>query len=164
MREALSVEPRDANWTPLRLLNDVYSALACCGCLLTIDEKEFTIRFVHYSVKQYVLSGYKTTDNTTFTAETAQRTIADIVITYLGYGVFGTELSRTKVPQVLIQSALSSVIRATIGSLNTISSLALKLLKSKKQPNFNISKTLAEPRKASLKQIQATTLPLIYFY
>ncbi|KAL1625640.1 hypothetical protein SLS56_007224 [Neofusicoccum ribis] len=148
VREALSVIPGDTNWTPSRMLNDVYSALACCGCLLTVDEEESTVRFVHHSVKQYLLSGFNNTNNTTFTAEKAQRTIADIVVTYLGYGVFGTELSRTKVPQVMTQSAPSSVIRATMGSSSTIQSLAMKLLKSRKQPNFDIGKTLAEARKA----------------
>ncbi|EKG09441.1 hypothetical protein MPH_13518 [Macrophomina phaseolina MS6] len=148
LRDALSVIPGDTNWTPSRLLNDVYSALACCGCLLTVDEEESTVRFVHHSVKQYLLSGFNNINNTTFTAEKAQRTIADIVVTYLGYGVFGTELMRTKVPQVMIQSAPSSVIRATMASSSTIPTLAMKLLKSRKQPDFDIGKTLAEARKA----------------
>jgi ankyrin repeat domain-containing protein 50 len=148
MQEVLSVVPGDRNWIPSRLLNDVYSALTCCGCLLIVDEEEFTVRFVHHSVKQYVLSGFNNTNNITFTVETAQRTMADIVVTYLGYGVFETELSRTKVPQVMIQSAPSSVINATMGSSSTISSLAMKLLKSRKQPDFDICKTLAEARKA----------------
>lgn len=51
LREALSVLPGDTIWTPSRLLNDVYSSLACCGCLLTLDEVENTVRFIHHSVK-----------------------------------------------------------------------------------------------------------------
>ena len=43
LREALSVVPGDAVWNPARLLNDVYSTLTCCGCLLTVDEEELTI-------------------------------------------------------------------------------------------------------------------------
>jgi ankyrin repeat protein len=148
LREALSVIPGDTNWTPARLLNDVYSALACCGCLLSVDEEESTVRFIHHSVKQYLLNGFNNTNSTGFTVEKAQRTIADTVVTYLGFSVFGTELSRAKVPQVMIQTAPSGVIRATMGSSSTISSLAMKLLKSRKQPDFDISKTLAEARKA----------------
>ncbi|KAF2675922.1 hypothetical protein K458DRAFT_447792 [Lentithecium fluviatile CBS 122367] len=122
LREALSVVPGDTIWTPSRLLNDVYSALACCGCLLTVDEEETTVRFVHHSVKRFLLNGSNASSNIAFTAEKAQREMADIIVTYLSY-----------VPPVMIQSATSSVIRAAIGS-------------SSIRPDFNISKTLAEAR------------------
>ena len=52
LREALSVIPGDADWDPSKMLNDVYFALACCGCLLTVDEEESTVRVIHHSVKQ----------------------------------------------------------------------------------------------------------------
>ena len=55
LRKALSVVPGDANWNPTRILNDFYSALACCGCFLTVDEEEPTVRVIHHSVKQYML-------------------------------------------------------------------------------------------------------------
>jgi ankyrin repeat protein len=147
LREALSVVPGDIVWTPSRLLNDVYSALACCGCLLIVDEEESTVRFVHHSVKQFVLNGFTNSNNISFTAETSRRTMADIILTYLNYGVFGTELSTTRVPQLMIPSPQSSIIRATMGSSSTIQDLALKMLKSRKRPDFDISKTLAEARK-----------------
>ncbi|KAH8728455.1 hypothetical protein GQ44DRAFT_675817, partial [Phaeosphaeriaceae sp. PMI808] len=148
LREALSVVPGDTIWNPSRLLNDIYSALACCGCLLIVDEEERTVRFVHHSVKQFVLNGCNNSNNNVaFTVEKAQRTIADIVVTYLNYGIFGTELSRTKVPPVMIQSAQSSMIHAAIGSSSTVRGFALKLLKSRKRPDFDISKVLAGARK-----------------
>jgi ankyrin repeat domain-containing protein 50 len=132
----------------------VYSILSCCGCLLTVDEEESTVRFVHHSVKKYILRELKTTGDATFTAEEAQRTIADIIVTYLGYGVFGTELSTMKIPQVMIQAAPSNVIRATMGSSSTVASLALNLLKPRKHTNFDIGKTLAEARKALPSQFR----------
>jgi hypothetical protein len=39
MREALSVTLDDTIWDPSKLLNDVYSALATCGCLIIVDEE-----------------------------------------------------------------------------------------------------------------------------
>jgi ankyrin repeat protein len=147
LREALSVVPGDTVWTPSRLLNDVHSVLACCGCLLTLDEEETTVRFIHHSVKQFLLHRSHDLNKMAFTAEMAQRTMADIIVTYLSYGVFGTELSKTMVSPVRIQSAPSSVIRATIGSSSTVQNVALKLLRSRKRPDFDISKTLAEARK-----------------
>ncbi|OCK98035.1 uncharacterized protein K441DRAFT_480905, partial [Cenococcum geophilum 1.58] len=149
LREALSVVPKDAVWNPLRLLNDIYSILACCGCLLTVDKEESTIRLVHHSVKQFLLAGFRDITDIAFAIESAQKTMADIIVTYLSYGVFGTELSATKVPQVVIGSVPSKIIRSTAGSSSSAQSLALRLLKSKRQPDFDISKALAEARKPS---------------
>jgi ankyrin repeat protein len=147
LREALSVVPGDTVWTESRLLNDVHSVLACCGCLLTVDEEEATVRFVHHSVKQFLLTRSSDLRKIAFTAEKAQRAMADIIVTYLSYGIFRTELSKTRVPPVVIESAPSHVVRTAIGSSNTVQAFALKLLKSRKQPSFDISKTLAEARK-----------------
>ncbi|KAF2804925.1 uncharacterized protein BDZ99DRAFT_425132, partial [Mytilinidion resinicola] len=146
LREALSVVPGDQVWNPSRLLNDVYSTLACCGCLLTVDEEESTIRFIHHSVKQFLLGGFQDSTNTAFTMDSAQRTMADIVITYLNYGVFGTELSTMKVPQIRTASAPSSIILSALGASSSART-ALKFLKSKKRADFDIGKTIAEARK-----------------
>jgi hypothetical protein len=71
LREALSVVPGDTLWTPSRLLNDVYLVLACCGCLLTVDEEEVTVRFIHHSVKQFLLTRSNDLNKTAVTAEKA---------------------------------------------------------------------------------------------
>jgi len=81
-----------------------------------------------------------------FSTEEAQNTMADIVVTYLGYGVFGTELSRTKVQPIMVQSAPSKVIHATMGFSSTTRGLAMKLLRSRGQPAFDMSRTLEEAR------------------
>ncbi len=147
LREALSVVPGDAVWNPARLLNDIYSTLTCCGCLVTIDEEELTIRLVHHSVKQFLLSGFKDSTNIAFTIDSAKRRMADIIITYLNYGVFETQLSTVVVPQIMTGSTPSTIIRSTLDSSSTVQRLALKLLKSKKRPDHDIGKTLAETRK-----------------
>ena len=46
MREALSVIPGDTTWAAAKLVNNVYSTLATCGCLVTVDEDELTVRLV----------------------------------------------------------------------------------------------------------------------
>src|ERR1700733_3582501 len=143
IREALSVVPGDTTWNPARLLNDVYSTLACCGSLITVDEEELTIRLVHHSVRQFLLSRFKNSTDITFTIGSANRKMADIIITYLSYGIFETQLSTVVVPQIMTGSAPSRIIRSTIDSSSNVRSLALKLLKSRKQPNYDISKVLA---------------------
>jgi hypothetical protein len=146
LREALSVVPGDANWDPAKLLNDVYSALSCCGCLLVVDEEESTVRVVHPSVKQYIHNEKRRKEATESTAEKGRRLFADIVVTYLGYGVFGTEISKAKVHPVMAQAAPSRVMHATMGSSSTTVKIAMKLLKSRRQQDFDMSKTLAEAR------------------
>lgn len=147
LREALSVIPGDAIWNPSKLLNDVHSALACCGCLLIVDEEESTIRFVHHSVKQFLLLNSEISTERAFTNDSARRTMADIVVTYLSYGVFGTEISAMRVPPIPIGSASSRIVCSTLGSSSRTQSLALKILKSKKRPDLDISRILAEARR-----------------
>jgi hypothetical protein len=146
LREALSVIPGDATWDPSRILNDIYSALACCGCLLAVDEEEFTVRVVHHSVKQYMFDGLDGVNHTRFSVEEAQRMLADTVITYLGYGVFGTELSKARAHPIVAQSAPSKIVQATIGSSSTAHQLAIKFLKSRRQHAFDMSNVIAETR------------------
>lgn len=70
--------------------------------------------------------------------------LADTVVTYLGYGVFGTELSRVKVHPIVAQSAPSKIVQATISSSSTARHLAIKFLGSRRQYEFDMSKALAE--------------------
>ncbi|OCK77585.1 hypothetical protein K432DRAFT_436450 [Lepidopterella palustris CBS 459.81] len=133
LREALSVVPGDAVWAPSRLLNDLYSTLRCCGCLLTVDEEESTIRLVHHSVKQFLLGSFKDSANTGFLIESAQKAMADIIVTYLSYGNFETQLSTVVAPQIMTGLVPPTIIHSTLDSSSTIRNLALKLLKSRKR-------------------------------
>lgn len=152
LREALSVIPGDATWDASKLLNDVHSALACCGCLLIVDEEDSTVQVVHYSVKQYIFKSLNGA-YAIFSSGEAQRMMADIIVTYMGYGVFGSELSRAKVRPVLAQSTPSRVMHATMGSSTTALDITMRLLKSKRQPKMGISKTLAEARSISKSKV-----------
>ncbi|KAI1165995.1 hypothetical protein F5B18DRAFT_116374 [Nemania serpens] len=147
LREALSVVPGDAIWNPARLLNDVFSTLACCGSLIIADEEELTVRFVHHSVKQFLLSSFRDSTNIAFTTNNAERKMADITITYLNYGVFETQLSTMVVPQIMAGPAPSRILRSTLDSSKSVQNAALELLKFRKRPNYDIGKTLAKTSK-----------------
>ncbi|KAI3328863.1 hypothetical protein HD806DRAFT_519243 [Xylariaceae sp. AK1471] len=147
LREALSVVPGDTIWNPARLLNDVFSTLACCGSLIIADEEELTVRFVHHSVKQFLLSRFRDSTDIDFTTDNAERKMVDIIITYLSYGVFESQLSTMVVPQIMAGSAPARIIRSTLDSSKSVQSVALELLKSRKRVNYDIGKTLAEMRK-----------------
>ncbi|OBT54916.1 hypothetical protein VE04_06568 [Pseudogymnoascus sp. 24MN13] len=147
LRDALSVDPGDPVWNWSRRLNDVNFILTCCGGLLTIDEEERTIRLVHHSVKQFLLSGFEDSANRKITVDSANRAMASIIVTYLNYGVFSTQVSTTVVPQIMTASAPSQIIRSAPDLPSIVKSLTLKLLNSKKKPGFDIGKTLAETTK-----------------
>lgn len=144
LREALSVVPGDTVWNPSKLLNNIFGILACCGSLLTLDEEEMTVRLVHSSVKQFLVESKSAT--AIFTFNDAQRRMTDIVVTYLNYGVFETQLSTRTTPKIQIDSAPTTVIRSTLEFSGGLRDIAVKLLKSRRKPGFDMGKTLAELR------------------
>jgi ankyrin repeat protein len=146
LREALSVVPGDTTWNPSRLLNDLHSTLACCGSLVIIDEEEWTVRLVHHRVKKFLLAGSEDIvslpSGIPFTEYSADRKMAEIIVTYLNYNIFHTQLSVTVVPQMSIGSVPCKVIRSALGPLGNARNLALKLLKSRRQPGCDIGNTV----------------------
>jgi ankyrin repeat protein/DNA replication protein DnaC len=160
LREALSVVPGDTTFNPARLLNELYSTLTCCGSLITVDEEELTVRLVHHSVKQFLLSGSEDSNGLEFTANIAHRKMTEIIVTYLNYGIFDTKLSAMVVPQIATASAPSRIISSTLDSSCNTRSLALKLLHSRKQPNFDIGKVLA----GASKHFKPRSVDEFHFY
>ncbi|KAF7520312.1 hypothetical protein PCG10_009230 [Penicillium crustosum] len=151
LREALSVAPGDTKWNPARLLNNIHSALACCGSLVIIDEEELTLRLVHHSVKQYLLTEFKDSTGGPITSAEAHARMSDIIVTYLNYPVFDRQLSKFVVPEIKTDETMNGIIRSTRYSLDSISSLALKLLRSQNDSGFNMAKVLAEARAARFR-------------
>jgi len=147
LQEALSVIPGETVWNPARLLNDVYSALGYCGSLIIVDEENLTVKLVHHSVKHFLLGGFGGSNGETFTIESANRTMRDIIITYLNYGIFETQLSTMVVPQFVAGAAPSTVIRSTLETSSRVQKIALRLLKSRDQSSLNIGKVLADESK-----------------
>ena len=161
LQEALSVVPGNKAWNPERLLNNLYSTLACCGSLITVDEEELTVRLVHHSVKNFLLSGSHDSTGIPFTTDSAHEKMAEIIITYLSYGVFETKLSTQVVPQIMTRSVPSRIICSILDSpSNTRKRLALKLLKSSRQPNYDIGKSLA----GESKYFKSRSIDGFYFY
>jgi ankyrin repeat domain-containing protein 50 len=143
LREALSVVPSNTVWNPSSLVNDMISILACCGGLVVVDEEERTIRLVHHSFKQFLLNGFYDTANGIFTMDLMHKSICETIVTYLNYGIFETQLSTTIVPRMKMGSAPSRIIQSTIDSSRG-QNIALKLLKSRKMPNFDMGKAVAD--------------------
>jgi ankyrin repeat protein len=139
IREALSVVPGNTVWDPSRLPNDINAMLACCGCLITLDEEELTVRLVHSSFKQFLLD-----EPDYVNLESAHERMTGIIITYLSYDMFGTQLSTTVIPEIKAGSVPATIAKTALPSSGNIRNLALKLLRSKCETEFDIGKTLAQ--------------------
>ncbi|KAJ5917856.1 hypothetical protein N7454_010231 [Penicillium verhagenii] len=151
LREALSVVPGDTTWNPSRLVNDIFGILTCCGGLLTIDEEENTVRLVHSSVRQFLIEP-EPTGPSRFTLEEAQQRMADIITTYLNYGVFERQISTRVNASLHVDSAPAKIVSSVFEVPNTVRDLAMSLLKLRKTPGFNLGQTLEQlrPRRESL--------------
>ena len=77
----------------------------------------------------------------------AHKAMTDIIITYLSYGVFGTQASTTKVSRVMTDTVPASIIRATTAPSKHTQTIALKVLKSRTQHDFDISKNFSRGQK-----------------
>ncbi|KAL5610409.1 hypothetical protein FOBRF1_006526 [Fusarium oxysporum] len=86
LREALGVVPEDPDWNPARMPNNIYAALACCGSLVVVDEETLSVKLIHHSVRQFLLSGSEGVAGQTFTIQDANKTMVGVVTTYLSYG------------------------------------------------------------------------------
>jgi hypothetical protein len=154
MRDALSVTPGETDWINRDTVNDIYSTLSTCGCLIGVDEEELTVRFVHPSVEEFLLrpgthhgasKGVAEPQNDTgLTKEGCHRTIAEIIVTYLSFGVFDTRISNSRVPMIEVGDTPSKVVEAATGGSRTVQRLALKLLAHGKRPDFDLGKAIAK--------------------
>ncbi|KAF9770490.1 hypothetical protein IL306_011970, partial [Fusarium sp. DS 682] len=142
LREALGVVPGEADWNPAGSPVDIYAALACCGSLVIVDEETLSVKLIHHSVKQFLLSGPDSVAGQTFTIQDANKTMAGVVMTYLNYGVFDTQISNKVMPQVRHGTVPMKVISSVLDS-RSVQKLALRLLKSQEPPSIDVSKVLA---------------------
>jgi hypothetical protein len=154
LREALSILPGDTTWSSERLPNEMISTLACCGPLLTIDEEERTIRLVHSSFKKFLLEDPEDSLDK-FTLIEANDKLFTTIVTYLSYGVFDKQLSSAVIPQGTLQAAPTNIIRATLGP-TYVRNMAIKLLQTRKTPDYDTGRIFLEGRKLAGNRIQQT--------
>ncbi|KAI3584162.1 hypothetical protein IWW34DRAFT_800204 [Fusarium oxysporum f. sp. albedinis] len=129
--ELITAAYRDSDWNPARMPNDIYAALACCGSLVAVDEETLSVKLIHHS--------------------DANKTMAGVVMTYLDYGIFDTQLSNRVIPLVQHGSVPMKVFSSVLDS-SSIQKVALRLLKSQKPSSIDVSKVLAREAKRSKVQ------------
>lgn len=146
MREALSIVPADATWRPQQQINNIAHALASCGSLVTADEEEGTVSFIHQSVSQFLLQGAnnQTSLGWHFTFHQASLELGHLLVTYLSYGVFDQQLSTRVVPNILVGQAPTTVIQQVLKGGSWKKAAALKLLRLQSQHDPDLGRTITE--------------------
>jgi hypothetical protein len=144
LREVLSVIPGDTDWNPAKHINNIDTALSCCGSLVLVDEEELTVCFVHDSFRRFLLGSSTGSAEYHFTAEEANQEMGLRIITYLSYGGFESQISRFVVPKVPVKEVPSTVLASVFTRSSNVKGIAMSLLKSQKRPDFDIGKALAE--------------------
>jgi ankyrin repeat protein len=124
----------------------MHNTLASCGSLVAVDEEELTIHLVHHSVKQFLLGEFKDSTETLVNVDDAHQLMASIILTYLNYSVFETQVSKNVIPQLRTGSVPSEVILSTLKPSTGVRNMAIKLLRSRKRAGFDIGKVIAETK------------------
>ncbi|KAI5923026.1 hypothetical protein F4810DRAFT_234448 [Camillea tinctor] len=67
---------------------------------------------------------------------------AYIIITYLRYSIFDTQLSTMVIPKISPGVLSSKIVHSAFGFSNAVQNLAIKALRSRRQPDYNIGEIL----------------------
>ncbi|MCJ1377484.1 hypothetical protein MMC17_000579 [Xylographa soralifera] len=116
LREAIAVIPPKTEFDAAYLVNDMTQTLACCGCLVVVDEEQETVHFTHHSVKQYLsqdcsdplISKYHVD------VEAADKSAGDICITYLSFGVFDRRVAKASISEARFSDIPAAIVRQQI--------------------------------------------------
>lgn len=141
LQEALSVVPGDPIWNPAKLINNIFSLLECCGPLVIVDEEEETVRFAHYSIKQFLQSEPDLLSGARFESD-SHRQMGGVIVTYLCYDVLGTQISTVERLQSNIQSIPLTVVESTLSPVVSRRLRALQLLRSAKASTIDLNRTI----------------------
>ncbi|ETS79030.1 hypothetical protein PFICI_08883 [Pestalotiopsis fici W106-1] len=154
LREALSVVPYNTEWNPARLINNILSVLSFCGSLITIDEENLTVRFLHHSVKQYLLGDFDPVDKPILTLEDANRTMGEVIVTYLNYNTFENAISTTVIPEIMAQDMPSDIVKSAFRHSMPVRHVALSMFKRRLPYQHDLRNTLIRARNTSRENVQ----------
>lgn len=145
LREAISIQPGNTTWSAAKLVNDVMKSLSCCGSLVVVDEELSTVHFAHSSVKQHLETRPGNLDIPEYHIEpfSASLSMGQIIVTYLNLDVLQDQLTdASKSPQTSATQDASFLLRAGLPHSTLPSSLARKLLKSRKMTGYDVGRDL----------------------
>lgn len=154
LREALSVAIYDTNWMPARTVNNVFAVLSHCGSLIMVDEENLTVRFLHHSVKQFLLEDFGHGNKPRLTLEDADHTMGEIIVTYLNYNMFETAVSTTVVPEMMAQDLPFGIVESTLRHSSHVRRPALRMLKRRQSYRHDLRNILLRTGKVNRQKVQ----------
>ncbi|KAI9826329.1 MAG: hypothetical protein M1832_000246 [Thelocarpon impressellum] len=98
LREAVAFEPAHSSWDADRIPRDGPRLVQSCGGLVNMDRSDYTTRFAHYTVQQYLLADAPSDLDSAgfhFTSQEADLAAGEVCLTYLSFSDFETQLART---------------------------------------------------------------------
>ncbi|PMD45835.1 hypothetical protein L207DRAFT_453033 [Hyaloscypha variabilis F] len=159
LRGALSVNVGITIWDPANIVNNITAVMACCGSLITTDEEELTVSFAHHSVVQFLTGHIGDSPEYQFTLDSANTELGHIIVTYLNYGIFDTQVSRVVVPRIPAKETPSKIVDSVLSQSSGVKQIALSLLKSRRQAGYDIGKVLFDAKNSH--QESSTTFNLL---
>ncbi|EGU81654.1 hypothetical protein FOXB_07851, partial [Fusarium oxysporum f. sp. conglutinans Fo5176] len=151
LREAASVIAGHTTWDPARQISRIERVLRFCGSLVMVDEEDETVRFIHHSARSFCLNSPNNTAAWTFTENEAERAMAETLVTYLGYNIFDTRLSRNVVPKIEANDIPKRVALSTIRINSVGKGITDRLLNLRSQLRHDVGPVLAESAKGYWK-------------
>ncbi|KAJ5930832.1 hypothetical protein N7466_006325 [Penicillium verhagenii] len=128
-REALSVSLEDKYLDTRKLPNDMNRVVRGCFGLTFIDDEEYTIHYIHQSVKDHLFNG-ENERNPRFDVESINKQLGALCMTYLNFSNFNRKL--TKVEKRVLIDPLSLATSSINPQVSRVNKIALKLLSSRK--------------------------------
>ncbi|KAI1275507.1 hypothetical protein F5Y07DRAFT_389759 [Xylaria sp. FL0933] len=151
LRDALSVTPFVPTWNHSERINDIQVALSAGGSLLIVDEEQFSVHFIHPSVKQFLLGGLGSNHNFHVDRPLAELEMARVVVTYLSYNAFDKQVTRmSQTGKVTDRQLYGNMVSSTLTS-SWARSMALNLLRTRRQTEFDVGKALSNFNPTTLK-------------
>ncbi|MCJ1462893.1 hypothetical protein MMC07_001497 [Pseudocyphellaria aurata] len=142
LREAVGVEPGKKLCDASKLVNDMFKLLVdCCGSLVVVDEEHLTVHFTHHSIKQHLLSQSPGSDLKMYHINTTEADLylGEIIVTYLNFGTFDRQLTKTNsTSQPEVKVSPSSILRGSLPQSNVVNRLAVRLLKNRVSSELDI--------------------------
>jgi hypothetical protein len=158
-QDAISVTPGDTNLSIGKTVHGIQAILASCGNLVLLDEEQSTLHYIHSSVKQYLFgrtendhkriasnSNSELPDRNYFQFDprTANMELSEIIVTYLSFTGFESQVSTTVAPSLAADEAPAKILNSTLQQSKGIQKIAAELLRARaKGPNMDVGQVLA---------------------
>lgn len=151
-----------------RLVNDINRMVPCCGSLVASDEEDLLVQFVHYTVKQFLLSTHYgvATEQFHFQLADVDHMAGEICVTYLSFNDFKQQMIRHPNQPHTIQPK-DLLLKTAVLDQSSVAEYRLKfarMVTKRSRAKFNIMKHLSDSQHYSDSNSPLEQLQLHYSF